>query len=174
MFKELNVLKIFFESPLREFNVREIARAVKITPATASKELKSLVKKKVLKVRVERVYHLYKTNLEEDSYRDLKLWYNLRKIKESGLLDEINRFYLKPTVIFFGSGAEGSDTENSDLDLLIISERKMEFPNLKVWEKKLNRKLQLFTATNIKELANKHLINNILNGMVLQGEIQWT
>ncbi len=174
MFSELKLLKVFFESPLREYNVREIAREIKITPATASKELKALVKKRMLQVRFERVYHLYKANLEEDSYRDLKLWYNLRKIKESGLLEEINRFYLKPTVVFFGSGAEGSDTENSDFDLLIISEKKMDFPDLKAWEKKLNRKLQLFTATNIKELGNKHLINNILNGMVLQGEIRWT
>lgn len=173
MFKELKLLKVFFEAPLKEFNVREIAREIKITPATASKELKALVKKKILQVRFERVYHLYKANLEEDSYRDFKLWYNLRKIKESGLLEEINRFYLKPTVIFFGSGANGLDTENSDLDLLIISEKKMDFPNLKLWEKKLNRKLQLFTVTNIKELGNKHLINNVLNGFVLQGEIKW-
>ncbi|HLD73056.1 MAG TPA: nucleotidyltransferase domain-containing protein [Candidatus Nanoarchaeia archaeon] len=173
MFKDLKLLKVFFESSLREFNVREIAKEVKITPATASKALKDLVKKKILKVRFERVYHLYKANLEEDSYRDLKLWYNLRKIKESGLLEEINKFYLKPTVVFFGSGADGSDTEDSDLDLLIISERKMDFPNQKIWEKKLNRKLQLVIVTEIKELGNKHLINNILNGLVIQGEVKW-
>ena len=35
MFKELNILKVFFESPNKEFNVREIARIVKIAPAQA-------------------------------------------------------------------------------------------------------------------------------------------
>lgn len=173
MFKELNILKPFLESPRQEFNVREIARILKITPATASKELKILAKRKILQRRAERVYHLYRANLEGDAYQDIKRYYNLRKIKESGLLERINQFYLKPVIVFFGSGAEGLDTEESDFDFLIISEKKEDFPKIKFWEKKLNRRLQLFTVTNLKELGNGHLINNVLKGMVLQGEIKW-
>jgi predicted nucleotidyltransferase len=174
MFKKLNILKIFFEEPSREFNVREIARILKIAPATASKELKEeLVKQSILKERKQKIFNLYKANLESDFYRDLKIYYNLRKIKDSGLLEALNKFYLKPTIVLFGSAASGLDTETSDFDLLVISEKIKEFPESKKFEKKLNRKLQIFVVKNIKELKNKHLINNIVNGITLQGKIKW-
>ena len=173
MFKNLNILKIFFEEPTKEFNVREVARILHISPATASKALNMFVKKGLLLKRKERLLKLYKANLESDFYKDLKIFYNIRKIKEIGLLDALNAFYFKPTIVLFGSAAFGLDTETSDFDLLIISEKTKEFPDLKRFEKKVNRKLQLFVVKDISKLRNKRLINNILNGIVLQGEIKW-
>ncbi|HHE36381.1 MAG TPA: hypothetical protein ENL16_01035 [Candidatus Woesearchaeota archaeon] len=173
MFRELNMLRLFFEEPSREFNVREVARLLKISPATASKKLKGLVKEGVLKERKERILNLYKANLEDELYRDLKIFYNMRKLKESGLVDALNKFYLKPTIVMFGSCAYGIDTETSDFDLLIISEKTKEFPEVKKFEKKLNRKLQLFVVKKIKDLRSKHLINNILNSITIQGKIKW-
>jgi len=173
MFKELNNLKLFFEKPTREFNVREFARLRKIAPATASKQLNNLVKKKLLKKRKERNLKLYKANLDSDSYTDAKTFYNIRKIKDAGLIEVLNKFYLKPTIILFGSGASGLDTETSDFDILIISEKTKKFPEIDKYEKKINRKLQLFIVKNIKELKNKHLINNVLKGIQIQGGIKW-
>ena len=173
MFKELNTIKLFFEEPIREFNVREVARILKISPATASKELKKFSEVGLVKERKERVLKLYKANLESDLYRDLKVFYNIRKIKDSGFLDALNKFYLKPTIILFGSSSLGMDTETSDFDLLVISEKTKKIPNLEIFENKLNRKIQLFVVKNIRELRNKHLINNVLNGIVIQGEIEW-
>jgi predicted nucleotidyltransferase len=173
MFKELSLLKLFFESPTREFNVREIARLLKIAPATASKKLESLAKKGILKKRDERMLKLYKANLDNDFYHDLKIFHNMRKIKESGLLEELNKFYLKPAIVLFGSASQGLDIEESDIDLLVISEKTSKFSKIKEFEKKLNRKIQLFVVKNIRNLKNKHLINNIVNGILLQGQIKW-
>ena len=174
MFKELNTLKLFFEEPTREFNVREVARILKISPATASKELKKFVKKNFLKNRKERVFDLYMADLEKDPYKDLKIYYNIRKFKDSNFLDALNKFYLRPAIILFGSCASGTDTETSDMDILIMSEKTKESPETKTYEKKINRKLQLFVVREIKDLKNKHLINNILNGIKIQGKIKWT
>ncbi len=173
MFKELNILKIFFESPTRDFNVREIARILKITPATASTKLKLFAKRNILKERKERNFILYEANLESELYLDLKIFYNIRKIKESGLIEELNKFYLKPLIVIFGSASQGFDMENSDIDLLIVSEKITKFNAIKKYRKKLNRNLQLFVVRKIKDLKNEHLINNILNGIVLQGEMKW-
>ena len=173
MFKELNILKLFFEEPTKEFNVREVGRLLKIAPATASKELKLSVAEGLLKERKERILTLYKSNLENELYRDIKIFYNLQKVKNSGLIDALNSFYLKPTIVLFGSCASGTDTETSDFDLLVISEKIKEFPEIKKYEKKLNRKLQLFAVKKIKDLKNNHLINNIINGITIQGNIKW-
>ncbi len=174
MFKELNILKMFFEEPNREFNVREVARILGISPATASKELKKMAKGSLLKERKERMLKLYRADLESELYRDLKTFYNIRKLKDSGLIEGLNKYYLKPSIVLFGSAAHGLDTETSDFDLLIVSERKKEFPSLKVFEKKVGRGLQLFVVKDIRELRNENLINNIANGTMLQGGIKWT
>lgn len=173
MFKKLNILKLFFEEPTREFNVREVARLLNISPATASKELKLLAKENLLKERKERIFNFYKANLEDDFYRDLKIFYNVRKIKESGFLEELNKFYLKPTIVLFGSSAYGLDTETSDFDILIISEKTKEFQNIEKFEEKMRRKIQLLVVKDIRDLKNERLINNVLNGMLIQGKIKW-
>jgi predicted nucleotidyltransferase len=173
MFKKINILKIFFESPNKNFNVREVARIFKISPATISKELKIFAKESILLETKERRFNFYKANLDSSLYRDIKVFYNIRNIKESGIIEEINNFYLKPTIILFGSCGKGIDTENSDMDLVIISEKTSNFNKKSFYEKKLKRQIQIFAIKNIKDLKNPHLISNVLNGIVLQGEIKW-
>ncbi len=41
------------------------------------------------------------------------------------------------------------------------------------FEKKLRRKLQLFPIRELNDLRNNHLINSVLNGIVIQGELEW-
>lgn len=173
MFKELNNLKIFFESPTREFNVREFARILKISPATASTLLRKYAKEDLIIERKDRNFIFYKANLESEYYQNAKKYYIIIKIRESGLIEELNKFYIKPTIILFGSVSNGMDVENSDLDLVVISEKKAEFKETEKFEKNLKREIQIFSVKDIKELKNPHLINNVLNGTVLQGEIKW-
>jgi len=174
MFTELNTLKPFFEAPSTEFNVREVARLLGINPATASKRLKELKKTGFLVYRKERMLDLYKAALDNEVYRDLKLYYNIRKIRESGLIKALNRFYIKPTLVLFGSASTGLDTISSDIDILVLSEKVKRFPETEKFSKKLGRLLQLFVVKNLTDLKNKHLINNVVNGKVIQGEIAWT
>ena len=173
MFKEINILRLFFEEPTREFNVREVARLAKTAPATASSRLKEFAKQSILKHRKERMLDLHRADLESASYRDLKLYYTIRKLRESGLIESLNEFYLKPTIILFGSCSKGIDTETSDMDMVIISEKTKEFPSREEYGKKLRKELQLFAVKSLKGLKNEHLISNVLNGIVLEGELVW-
>ncbi|MCK5334036.1 MAG: nucleotidyltransferase domain-containing protein [Candidatus Aenigmarchaeota archaeon] len=173
MFKELNNMKFFFKHPNKELNVREASRIMDLSPATTSKRLKLLASQKLLKSRKDRLLTLYRANIESEFYQDLKIFYNIRIIRESGLLKALNEFYMKPTIVLFGSAAYGTDTETSDFDIVVLSEKAKEFPQEQKFEKKLKRKIQLFVVKDLNDLSNKHLANNVLNGIVLQGEIQW-
>ncbi len=173
MFKELNTLKLFFEYPAREFNVRDVARALKLNPATASTYLKKFEKAGILKYKKQRIQDLYKANLDSDRYRDLKVYYLIRNLRESGFIESLNKFYVKPAIVLFGSCAYGLDTETSDIDLVVISEKTADFPEQKKFEKKLMRKIQIFALKDIKDLKNEHLINNVMSGIVIQGEMKW-
>jgi predicted nucleotidyltransferase len=172
MFKNMDTLKLFFDHPTMEYNIREVARKLKVSPVTASKNLSELAKASVLKERSERVLILYKANIESQLYRDMKIFYNIRKIRDSGIMEKMDRIYMKPAVILFGSAAYGNDTETSDFDIAIISE-KNKAHDFSVFEKKMGRHVQIFAVKDLKELKNEHLINNILNGIVLQGELVW-
>jgi predicted nucleotidyltransferase len=173
MFKKMNILELFLKEPNKEFNVREVAKILKKAPATASKKLKELEKEGLLKQRDFRMLKLFQANLDSEKLRDYKIFYNIRKIKESILIDELNKFYLKPTIVLFGSLSKGYDVKESDIDLLIISENKKEFPNLKKIQKELGKEIQLFVVKSVKNLKNEHLINNVLNGITLQGSVKW-
>ncbi|NOQ38341.1 MarR family transcriptional regulator [archaeon] len=173
MFKEINTLKPFFEAPNTEFNVREIARILKITPATASKRLKDLKSTGFIKYRKERILDLYKADIDSEIYRNLKTYYTIQQLNDTGLIETINRFYLKPAIVLFGSASKGMDTEDSDIDLLIITENKKHLPEQKKYEQKLKRKIQFFIHKNLKEIRNEHLVNNMANGITLQGNVEW-
>jgi predicted nucleotidyltransferase len=173
MFKELNIMRPFFDRPEKDFAVREFAKETGITPATASRQLKEMKEAGLLSYRKERILDLYKANFDSASYRDLKAYYNIRKIRESGLLEALDGFYLKPAVLLFGSAAFGMDTSTSDFDIVVISENTKAFPETAKFEKKLGREIQLFVVKDIRALKNDHLVNSALNGIVLQGEIKW-
>jgi predicted nucleotidyltransferase len=173
MFNKLNILKTFFNNPKKEFNIREIARLLKISPATASTQLKSLAKQGFLKQRNYKHLILCRADLESNKYKDLKTYHTITRLRESGLITALNEFYLKPTIILFGSASRGIDTEASDLDLLIISEKTQNLKEKEKYEHKLKREIQLFPVRKISDLRNKHLINNVLNGIVIQGSIEW-
>ncbi|MEK6873429.1 MAG: ArsR family transcriptional regulator [Nanoarchaeota archaeon] len=173
MFKELNILRLFFEDSNREFNVREVARILKLSPASVSSKLKDFAKKGILLENKERNYILYKANLDNELYRNLKVFYNIKKIRESRLIDKLNEFYLKPTIVLYGSFSKGLDVNESDIDLVVISENNKDFPYLKEFENKLKREIHIFSVKNLKNLRNEHLVDSVINGIVLQGILKW-
>lgn len=174
MFKELNVLRLFFENPNREFNIREVARILELSPASVSVKLRKFAKNGILGESKERNFIFYRANMDSEFFRDLKLFYNLRKLRESGLIESLNNFYLKPTIILYGSFSKGLDVEESDIDLVVISENNKEFTHIEKFEKKLNKNIHILSVKNLKNLKNDYLIDNVINGIVLQGVLQWT
>lgn len=173
MFKELNIMRVFFEEPSREFGVRETAKLLDVAPATASKDLAELAENGFLKVREERRTILYSANIDSDAYRDLKVFHTIRNLKDKGMIASINRFYSSPTIILFGSAAKGEDKETSDLNLLIVSDNTEIFPEKDHFEKVLGRKLQIFVTKNFPDLKNKEIFQSASNGKIIQGEVRW-
>jgi len=170
MFKEINIMRIFFEEPTREFNVREVSRILKMSPATASKKLNIIHKERLLKKRKLKMFDFYSADIDSQSYRDVKTYYNITKLRNSGLIEELNKVYLRPSIILFGSAAHGMDIENSDFDILVVSEKK-ELMKSEKFEKKLNRSIHLFVVRSVRELKNESLMNNVANGIVIEGRI---
>jgi predicted nucleotidyltransferase len=171
MFKELNIMRLFFDEPSREFGVREAAKLLDVAPATASKDLSELAENGFLKVREDRRMILYSANIDSDQYRDLKVFYTIRMLKEKGFIDALNKFYTKPSIILFGNCAQGTDKELSDLGIVVIADKADIFAEKENYEKIFGRKIQLIVVHSIPELGSKELMQSVVNGKILQGEL---
>ena len=100
-----------------------------------------------------------------------KRLFNVKSIYDSGLIEQIIKENKSPLVILFGSYSKGEDIEKSDIDLYIEGYGKGGL-KLGKFEGILNRKMQIFTFRSIKNINNKDLANNIINGIVLNGYLE--
>ena len=167
-----SLLSFFFEEPEREFYVRELARLLKKSPTTISKYLSDLEGERIL-VSCKKLGHLFfRASLNED-FKDLKFYFNLKKIRKSGLIEFLEKEFNFPSaIVIFGSFGKAENVKGSDIDLLVISSVKRELA-LKMFEKKLGAKIELFVYSKkeLESMKNKELLNNFINGFVLSGYI---
>ena len=93
---------------------------------------------------------------------------NLFILYDSGVIEFLKNKIMPNSIVLFGSFSRGEDLEESDIDLFIESEIKV--IDLKKFEKKLKRKINLNFNSNINNLK-KPFLNNLINGIVLYGGI---
>lgn len=171
---KLTILKPFFEDPSRAFLIREISKLTKINHVTVRKYLKAFVKEGLLSLDKRGLYPSYKFFLSKKTL-NLKLFYNLEKLRVSNLIEDLEKEYDFPVIVLFGSYVKAIDNTNSDIDICLISEIKKEI-NLEKYEETLNRKMSLhrFSKKTWKNaiLNNKELVNSICNGIVLGGGLE--
>ncbi len=174
MERKLTILAPFFEEPGREFHIRELAKLLKTNHTTIRSYLNRLVKEEFLEKIKSTPYTRY-TSKATKKYLNLKLYYNLEKLRKSGLIEEIEKVYDFPPVILFGSYAKAWDDTASDVDLCLISNIKKQF-SAEPYERILNRKVSVHHFTkqswNQAKQKNPELINSICNGLVLSGQLE--
>jgi len=166
------LLSFFISEPEKEIHIRKLAKLTKKSPTTISKHLNELKVKGFLTATRRLNHLLYKANADDPAFKDLKLTYNIKKIRESGLIEYLNEGFSPEAIILFGSFRKAEDLPESDVDILVITPSKKDV-NLAKFEKKLGHKIQLFIHSR-KEIEgmktkNKDLLNTWLNGIVLEG-----
>ncbi len=169
----LRTAEFFFVNPSKEQYLMDISRNIGLAHTSIKKNLKGLVKSGIIREYSEkkggRLFPVYRANLDNKLFKRYKRIHNLSAILESGLVDFIEEKLIPKSVVLFGSYSGGEDTETSDVDLFV--ECKKEELNLKIFEKKLGRKIEL----HFKEKFNlypEELKNNIINGIVLSGFLE--
>ncbi len=192
--KELNVLEPFLSDYRTRFHVRQLAGMLKMNHATVALTLKRLEAKKVLKSEQEGRNKKYCLNLDDiltksylenaESAKTMKYFEKHFLIKK--MLSEFSTTILKETpVVLFGSYANESYTNKSDIDVLLINngnEGKIS-KAIKDFGEKQNRKIQLQKMSKrcfedglrekdvlISEIIKNHII---LNNIPVIVDILW-
>lgn len=166
----LKVMGLFFRHPYKPFHIREIARLTKLSSTGVIKIIKKLKKEKLLISKKGKVVDEITPNFDA-KFLVLKRLYNIHSLYDSGLVDYIKKFYEFPkAIILFGSYSNGTDTEKSDIDLAVITDKK-NLPEFKKFENILERRLNI----HLIRLSNttKEFINSLANGIVLEGFVEF-
>ena len=168
MLKIINNLSPFFEDCYRRISVREYAKIAGISPPTSSKLLVSYWKDGLLKNEEDRNYKFFYANKQSEIFIKLSNIYWGIRLNE--FIELIKKRVISPTVILFGSLAKAEAKIDSDIDIAIISSKKE--IDIKYLEKKLKRNIHLFWFKSIKEIKNKEIATNIINGFRLYGRLK--
>ena len=174
MERKLAILKPFFDDPNRKFSIRELSRILDINHTTVRQYLNKIAKEGFLSLKKEGVYSFYQLVLSKKTL-NLKLYYNLEKLRESNIIQDLEKAFDLPATVLFGSYASATDDKTSDVDICLISNIKKDFSTEK-YEKMINRKISLHMFNKNRwdktKKSNPNLINNICNGIVLSGILE--
>ncbi len=149
---------------------REIAKLLKVSPTAVANSIKKLRAANLVRVEKTKTINFISFNRDERRAVELKRAENLKSIYISGLSDCLERELAGGTIILFGSYSLGEDTNGSDIDIAVI-ERKDKMLHLEEYEKILNRKINVNFYSSWKGI-NRHLRNNVLNGILLHGSVE--
>ena len=168
--KKDKLVEYFINNPATEVHLRELARNVKISFPWVRKIVGELTKEGYLVRKKQRGLVLVKADRDSVLFRELKRSYNLFSLYKSKLVNELVESYNKPeTIVLFGSYSKGEDTEESDIDIAIITERHKDV-NLAVFERRLHRKIKVLEIQ--RPSIEKEFWNTLINGIVLYGYLE--
>jgi len=153
--------------------LREIAKLAKVSSSTAKRFLDFYSEKGFLQKQRKANLALFKANVENTSFRYMKLGYFLLKLQP--LVDHLKEVYPNSSITLYGSCARGEDDPQSDIDLFILS-RKKEKAQLSKFEKQFERKITLlvYDQHEWEEKAKKDRAfyeRILIDGIPLQGNL---
>ncbi|MBU2523294.1 MAG: nucleotidyltransferase domain-containing protein [Nanoarchaeota archaeon] len=153
-------------------SLRKIARLLKKTPTAISNALDGLKKENSITVEKSKEMNLLSIQLNRDNSCaiELKRVENLRMIYESKIVDFLRNSLPGGTIILFGSYSRGEDTVKSDIDIAVIGRKEKEL-SLDEFDEIFERKVIINFYQSFRGI-HKHLLDNILNGIVLNGGVE--
>ena len=123
LFKNENlsrIIEFFLQSPSIELNQTELGRKLKMSKMTIIKWLSFLAKKEIINIKKMEVSNLCSLNKGKPLVKQLKILNNLMGVEE--LEDKFKDLNVNLQIYMYGSAARGEDKEDSDVDLLVVSD----------------------------------------------------
>jgi predicted nucleotidyltransferase len=166
--KVLTVLEFFLFDPLNEYYEREVAKKTNVSRGSAHNILVMLANVDFLTRKERGRMLMYRLNLKEPTVKQLKIAINTFELKK--MVDKLKNYSRR--VVLFGSCSQGTDTKDSDVDLLIVAMEKEPIGKLlSDFNKKNDRKIApiLVDMNEFIRLKNedKPLYENIERGIIL-------
>lgn len=167
------LLGFFLLHPGQTLFEREVSRKAGISPSSTNRSLTRLYKTGLLNRKRNGKMCFYSIERSNPYLKEFKILNNLLLIEP--LIEKLKKYTRK--IVLFGSWANGEDTENSDIDLFIISseeEKIRPIINKFSYSNRLgNRKVQAIIRRPEELLKKQDKPDEILLGQVEKGKVLW-
>ena len=168
--KRDRVVGFFLENPTTEVHLRQLSRKLRISLPWVRKTVEELARKGFVTRKKIGGLVLVKANRDNALFLALKRSYNLCSLWDCGLVAFLMESYGRPeTIVLFGSYSRGEDTESSDIDIAVVTTRKVSV-DLARFEKRLGRGVKVLRISRGK--IEKDFLKTLANGIVLYGYLQ--
>ncbi|MFC1808041.1 nucleotidyltransferase domain-containing protein [Candidatus Omnitrophota bacterium] len=144
----------------------QIAKNSKVSAGSTNQSLKKLLKRNMVLLEKKGNMNFYSLNLDNPLVRQFKVSHTIASL--AGLIHRLKS--MAKIIILFGSCAEGTDTQDSDIDIAVVSQAEQETRKI-VKKENITREIQalIFAASDFMRLAenDKPLYERIQKGVVL-------
>ena len=116
------ILAHFLANPNTSFHIKQLSRTLDVSPASVSSAVKSFEEDGLLSKEEKGLAHIYKLDSDNSVVEPLKKAYGIAFVLSSKPKEKF--LEIDPNIIsiaLFGSYADGSFDEKSDLDFLIVT-----------------------------------------------------
>ena len=161
----MNVAEVFFKEPTKVHFIKEISRKIKLAPTSVRVHIKTLKKEGIIIEKEASPFNGLVANLDSSKFIFYKRASNLFSL--FNLREAIINSIAPSAIILFGSYSMGEDTEDSDIDFIVLRKTKKEI-NIQEFEKSLNRKIHITYLNNINEL-DVNVKENAKRGVIIYG-----
>ena len=169
------VAELIFNSPNKNFHIRLLEKETGFSTTAVVDALNELNKFKIVRIEETSLTKNIKADVDSEAYRFYKLIFNLYRLKRYGLIDDLIEVFNNPeAIVLFGSFSRGEDIEESDVDVLVISQNKNPEDLNEVvnkLEKELHRKIDIHVLSSLNK-SSPEFKNAVANGIVLHGYLK--
>ncbi len=164
----MQVFEFFLEDSMKEYHEREVVRRTGVSKGSANKILKLLTGFDFLTREEKGRLVIYRLNQNEAAVKQFKILINTFTLKP--LTDKLKEDSKR--IVLYGSCAQGTDTKESDIDLLVVTDKKEVIGKIiSKFNQKNQRKIAPITV-NMNEYVrlktiDKPLYENIERGITL-------
>ncbi len=168
----VQILKLLFLNQTRDYYLRELADQAGISSSTALRELDKIRPLNLVIKSGRGHITYYKINIDSVIFEDLKRIFLKFELTDEIISKEFEKLNIKYALIY-GSFARGTETETSDMDLLIIGDvdRNSILHSVSELESKIGREINfvLWTEKEFKEKIKQKisLLDNIQKNKVI-------
>ncbi len=161
--------KLIFTYPNRMFHIRKLSKESGLSTTSVLRATDELNRLKIIRLIKTDITTNICADLESESYRFYKRIFNIYLLEICDVIGKIKETYNPKTIVLFGSFSKGEDIEESDIDILIITNQKdRRALSLDTFEKILNRRINLHILKSF-EKSGSEFRNAVANGIVLYG-----
>jgi hypothetical protein len=165
----IKVLVWFLEHPSTVVYINSLARKLNISPASAKHFLDEYTQEGILITEPLGNTRQFSLNNDDFVVRSLKRTHLLARLKHAGILETGSTMI---TLAVYGSTADGTYTESSDIDILVIGrESDIDRDHLVVLQNNLEKEIQLtvFSLVQWEKMKSTYdtFVRNILRDHIV-------